>query len=188
MGRIDRTAVAFGILFLTVLNTACASAPRDGGRRYEHPERGYSLPDPNQLEGATQKNWRKLRVADADFAFRGPNDVFMAISSHCDEAEVEPAALARQLLVGLSNRTRVEHESFVFADGNAFLQSVEATQDDSVIRAKTVTWVRGGCVVDWVLVTSGSLFDAEQTFDAWWRGFDPGSMSTLTDGLAEAGR
>ncbi len=187
MSRLYSAAVAFGALLLTVSITACVSARGEGGR-YLHRESGYSLPDPNQLGDSAKRVWRKVQVAEADFAFRGPNEAYMAISSHCDESGTDPAALGAQLLVGLSDRTRVEQERFAFAGGDAFLQSVEATQDDIPVRARTITWVRGGCVVDWVLVTAGSFPDVEETFDSWWRGFDPGSMPAASHRRAEAAR
>ena len=183
-------AVFIGIFFLAGSIAGCASMG-DGRGRYEHPEWGYSVPYPNQVAASEGNAWRKVRVEDADLAFRGPNDAFMALSSHCDESEDDPAVLGSQLLVGLQNRTRVASERFEFAGGHVFSQIVEATQGDVAVRTKTITLVRGGCVVDWVLAALDSLPDlpdAIETFDSWWRGFDPGSMPGSVDGLAEAGR
>lgn len=156
--------------------------------RYEHAEWGYSVPYPQSLAASVTMAWRELRLDDADLAFRGPGGAFMAISSHCGERSGDPAVLARQLLVGLKNRKPVSSKRFEFAGGQAFFQIVDSRRDEGAVRTKTVTLVRGGCVVDWLLTALGSLAEVEASFDAWWRAFDPGSMPESTDHAPEMGR
>lgn len=192
-GTIDTRKVLSGSIFraaalhtvLVVGITSCVSTI-DPWTRFEHAERGYSVPYPQSLTTTAKPAWRQLKVKDADLAFGGPRDAFMAITSHCDEPNADPAVLGRQLLVGLKNRSSVSSETFEFAGGQAFSQIVESTEDDSAVRTKTVTLVRGGCVVDWVLTVPGPLADAEAVFDEWWQGFDPGSMPGPTDDVSEA--
>lgn len=162
------------LMLLVVCGVAgCAGTPASW-TRFEHAEWGYSVPYPSSLAKVV---WRELRIDDADLAFRGPKDAVMAISSHCEERIADPVILAKQLLVGLGKRTSVTSERFEFAGGRAFSQVVDSSAEETAVRTKTVTLVRGGCVVDWVLTAKGSLAEnVEASFDAWWRGFDPGSM------------
>jgi hypothetical protein len=177
-----RAAVLVVFLFSVIIG--CVGTV-DHRTRFEHPEWGFSVPYPQSFVAAPEITWRKLRVKDADLAFRGPNDTFMAISSQCQEQNGDPAVLGRQLLVGVPNRSAVSRERFEFAGGLAFSQVVNSIQDDASVQTKTVTLVRGDCVVDWVLAAPGSIAEVETVFDLWWRGFDPGSMPRAGEEIAE---
>lgn len=177
-----RAAVLIVFLFNVIIG--CVGTV-DDRTRFEHPEWGFSVPYPQSFVAASEITWRKLRVKDTDLAFRGPNDTFMAISSQCREQNADPAVLGRQLLVGLPNRSAVSRERFEFAGGLAFSQVVNSVKDDASVQTKTVTWVRGDCVVDWVLAAPDSIAEVETVFDLWWRGFDPGSMPGPDEEIAE---
>jgi hypothetical protein len=156
--------------------------------RFEHAELGYFVPYPQNLAVEPRIAWREFRVEDTDLAFRGPDDTFMAISSHCDGQNKDPAVLGKQLLVGLPNRSSVSRDQFEFAGGHAFSQVVDSTHETSSVQTKTVTWVRGNCVVDWVLAAPESIAAVEAVFDEWWGNFDPGSMPGSSEdvvGVAE---
>jgi hypothetical protein len=183
---------AFGlgawIAFVCSVSIGCASTSRTVPR-FDVATTGYSVPNPNQLPATGDIYWRSVNVSDCDLAFRGPQHAFIAVSSHCGEPEESPSVLGRQLLVGIKNRSVISTEEFAFAGGAAFSQVVEAKSradsEEPAVRTKTVTLVRGGCVVDWVLADGSLDPNIEATFDQWWRGFDPGSMPSLKVSVAE---
>lgn len=167
-------------VFVAFAAVSCAGSGFKHGI-YTQPEVGYSIPDPNRLAPAQAeseaKAWSRTSIRGADLAYHGPHDAYMALSSHCDEDETRPALLARQLLVGLEKRKRLSAEEFEFAGGQAFRQSIQSLDESGeALRTRTVTLVRGGCVVDWVMVVPGSVPEVEETFDRWWQAFDPGTM------------
>lgn len=166
--------------FLAAATVSCATVGMRSGI-YTDPEVGYSIPHPNQLADETsQENsprWIRAQVSGTDLAYRGPDDAFLALSSHCEELEFRPAVLARQLLVGLKNRELLSKEEFDFAGGRAFRQRVTSEDEEGgLIRMRTVTLVRAGCVVDWVMVSKHDVPEVDASFDRWWNAFDPGSM------------
>ena len=184
------TRNAWGIEIVCVLLAAGAVACASSGFRsgiYTDDETGYSIPDPNLVSAAEGLIWSRESVNGTDLAFRGPDDAFLAISSHCDATELSPAVLGRQLLVGLKDRKLSLREEFEFAGGKAFRQIVDAVDKagDSV-RTNTVTLVRAGCVVDWMLVAKGPMPEVEASFDRWWRAFDPGRMPVVASVPAPA--
>jgi hypothetical protein len=168
-------SVVAGILCLAGGLAGCAS-PGGSSERFEHAKLGYTISYPERIDPSQQAVWHRLKVEDADLAYRGPGDSMMAISSRCNERQTDPAVLGRQLLIGLRNRIRLTSERFEFAGGLAFSQVVRSKQGDVSVRTKTVTLVRGGCVIDWVLAAPDPPPELEQIFDLWWRGFDPGAM------------
>jgi len=176
------------LIVLLVAGIAGCANSAEHWTRYEHVEWGYSVPYPQLLATSMTRAWRELRVKDADLAFRGPGGAFMTISSQCGKQSGDPAVLARQLLVGLENRKPVSKKRFEFAGGQAYTQTIDSSGDERAVRTKTVTLVRGDCVVDWLLTALGSLADVEASFDVWWRAFDPGSMPESTDHVPEMGR
>lgn len=166
--------------------TSCAggrSEWRAAEGRISHMQIGYSIPDLARREGgdpADAMGWNRVRVPEADLAFRADDRSYVAISSRCDVEQTEPQLLARQLLIGLKKRIKKSEASFDFAGGKVFSQVFAAEAGDSSVYAKTVTWLRGGCIVDWYLVTTSPPDRAESAFDSWWQGFDPGSIPEST--------
>lgn len=173
-----RIACIRGIACLLALggSVSCASTGIESGV-YTHPEIGYSIPEPDRVADEASPAWRRTRVEGTDIAYRAPDESYLAVSSHCDEKEVRPGVLARQLLVGLKNRELTMRKEFEFAGGRAFAQRVESTDEAGrVIHTRTITLVRGGCVVDWVLVTRNLDTSVAGSFESWWQAFDPGEM------------
>lgn len=183
-----RNAWGSALVYLLIAGgiVSCASSGFKSGV-YTHPTIGYSIPDPNRLvDDEEDAVWVRTSIKQADLAYRDASDTFIAVSSHCEETESRPAVLGRQLLVGLKNRELVSKEEFEFAGGAAFRQTVESKSDTGdVIRTRTVTLVRAGCVVDWVMVAKGVDPQADTTFDQWWQAFEPGGMSSPSPALAE---
>ncbi len=179
-------SVVVGISCLAGVLAGCAST---GGssERFEHAKLGYSIPYPERMDPSQQAAWQRLKIKDADLAYRGPGDSMMAISSRCNEKQTDPVVLGRQLLIGLHNRTRLTSARFEFAGGHAFSQVVRSREGDVSVRTKTVTLVRGGCVIDWVLAAPDLPPALEETFDRWWREFDPGAMPGSAEDLGEEG-
>ena len=180
-------AAAMRWLLLAILLPACASS--GGGaatERFRHGEHGYSLAPPVAVEDVA---WRSVDLADAAVAYRGPNAAWMALSSNCTQAKHEdPATLGRQLLVGISDRERLESESFDFADGQAFRQLVESRGPGRRVRTRTVTLVRGDCVLDWVLAVPVGQPAVEQSFESWWRGLEFEAVPVPQTQLGQADR
>ena len=80
----------------------------------------------------------------------------------------------------------IANEAFAFAGGQAFRQRVESEDEDGmVIFTRTVTLVREGCVVDWMLVESLAVPEVVSSFDRWWRAFMPGEMPKSSSDVAE---
>lgn len=185
-GKGDGWSIVVGIICLAGGLAGCAGS---GGNslRLEHSDLGYSIPNPGHVESTEQAVWQFVDVKNADFAYRGPGDSMMAISSRCAESQTDPAVLGRQLLIGLPDRTRLSSERFDFAGGHAYSQIVKSGKDADSVRTKTVTLVRAGCVIDWVLAAAEYSAQVEAAFDLWWRGFDPGAMPAPAASAGEAG-
>ncbi len=173
--RAPRAGIA-ALAALATFGSACASSGLgpDGFRHHGH---GYSLPHPSDPPGT---RWQVTEVDDAKVAYRSDGEAFMALDSRCNDEGAkpeDPAVLARQLLVGIANRTRIESDAFEFAGGRAYAQVVDSKDErGEVVRTRTVTLVRGHCVIDWVLVfETGEAGhpEIEASFEAWWRGFEP---------------
>jgi hypothetical protein len=182
-----RNAWSVGLMCVLVAGgvASCAGSSFKKGI-YTDPELGYSIPDPNAHDEAVGPRWSRTSIKGTDLAYRGPDHAFLALSSHCDEDESRPNVLGRQLLVGLKNRRMISNEAFEFADGQAFRQSVESKDEDGdVIFMQTVTLVREGCVVDWMLVENRAVPEVVSSFDRWWRAFMPGEMPKASSDLPE---
>lgn len=175
------------IAFAAAFVPSCASTTQLDDQGFRHGDHGYRQPHPADVDGV---RWHVIDVVDAHVAYRGSGDAFMALDSRCANEEPDPAVLGRQLLVGIDNRHRLESDSFAFAGGRAYAQLVE-TNDEAggVVRTRTVTLVRGGCVIDWVLAVEAGNPAVESAFERWWRGFEPKSGSDEVvpgDALVEA--
>jgi hypothetical protein len=181
-GRGGGWFVAVGLMVLAGGLAGCAGA---GSQRLEHAKPGYSISNPAWSDASEKAVWHRLKVKHADFAYRGPSDSMMAISSRCKETQTDPVLLGRQLLIGLQQRTRLTSERFEFAGGQAFSQVVESHEDGVSVRTKTVTLVRSGCVIDWVLAAPDYPPEVEEAFDLWWQGFDASAMAPSDDSPGE---
>jgi hypothetical protein len=153
---------------------AVASTVMLEGGRWHHRGLGYSIEAP-------AAGWQPLQVEGADLAFRGPGGFTQSVSSRCDTPLAGPRTLARHLVVGLPDRSRLEARA-VEGDGRpGWLQRYELKLDATTRRLTTVTVVMGRCVVDFVLVEPGAEPGSEAEFERWWGSFrwaaQPGSAS-----------
>ena len=75
--------------------------------------------------------------------------------------------MARQLLIGIPERTLREGGPREIAGRSGWLQTFDARLDGRMVRIKTMTLVSGDCAYDLVLVAEGDSEPAERVFDAW---------------------
>lgn len=145
----------------------CAAAPLvaiDGG--FRHAQHGYRI----GLPPSASPPWERARVEGSDLAYRHPGPVWMTLSSRCHVPISRPQILARHLRIGIPEHI-VREAGPVEANGlPGWQQSFDATQDGTLVRIKTVTFVANDCAFDAVLsAREGEGFEAaEPAFDVWW--------------------
>ena len=143
---------------------ACASTLRLEEGRWRHGVLGYSI-------DAFAPGWVPLEVDGVDLAFRGPGGAVTSLSSRCHTSLAEPQILARHLVIGLRDRTRLEAGA-VLVDGRpGWLQRYDVTVDASTRRLTSVTTVVRECVIDFVLVEPHPASGSAQEFERWWGSF-----------------
>lgn len=143
---------------------ACASPLRLEEGRWRHGALGYEIDAP-------APGWVPLEVDGADLAFRGPDGATQSLSSRCHTPLAEPRILARHLVIGLPDRSRLEARA-VLVDGRpGWLQRYEIRVDASRRRLTSVTTVVHECVIDFVLVEADAPGGAAAEFDRWWGSF-----------------
>ena len=139
---------------------ACASTLRLEEGRWRHGALGYSI-------DALAPGWVPLEVDGVDLAFRGPGGATTSLSSRCHTPLAEPRVLARHLVIGLPDRSRLEARA-VLVDGRpGWLQRDEVTVDASIRQLTSVTTVVRECVIDFVLVEPGTAPGSAQEFERW---------------------
>ena len=157
-----RCAVPVGLVLVLALLLGCASdfLAIDGG--FRHSAHGYTLGLPN----GPGPPWMRVRVEDAQIAFRRPGPQTISVQSRCGQPLTSPSILARHLLIGVSPRTLREAGPTEVDGRSAWTQTVDAAGG---VRLKTVTTVMDDCVVDWILAApAGANFElAERAFDRW---------------------
>ena len=145
-----------------------APTPALEGERYPVPGHGSSLDAPGG-EGAA---WTLASVPGALLTFRGvagssAERASMSLVERCAAAPALPRLAARQLLIGLDDREFLEDRSCEVGGMAGWLQSLDASDEETRVHLRTVTRLESGCSLDWVLVApQGAGLDA--TFDAWW--------------------
>ncbi len=150
----------------------------DGGRAgFVHRELGYRIDAPAGPGGP----WRRIDLEGADLAFRGGDGegpVSFSLLSRCRDPwpDVEPAILARHLLIGSPRRELLAAGPGEVAGRPAWIQVLRTTGEGGRPAAfKSVTARLGDCVFDWILVASGEGAmpggELERSFDAWWESF-----------------
>ena len=153
---------------LVVLQTAaCASDLVFENGRYHHRRHHYSIASP----GGEGSAWRRVEVEGAELVFRGPGRATMSLMEQCGSPPAEARVLARQLLIGLEERTLLSEGPLGAGETPGWMQRIDAVQDGEVIRLKTVTRVIGQCGYDWILIVPGELEEHETVFDRWWESF-----------------
>jgi hypothetical protein len=141
-----------------------------GPEGYRHKALGYRIPVP----ATGGSGWRRVRVEDADIAYRGPSHALMALTSRCDEPKSPPEVLARQLLFGIRERRVLSSGRVELRGMEGWSQQIVGLGEAGRIEARTVSFVAGGCVFDWMLVAPETLAAIEPVFAGWWRGFELG--------------
>lgn len=137
-----------------------------------HKSLGYSIAHP----GASSRNWERIEVDGADLSYRGaPAGEFarasISLISQCGRPMARPELLARQLLIGTSERS-VEAAGPIDVNGSAgWFQIFETRLDGVSVRVKTVTVVESDCSFDFVLTAPSLPAALEAAFDRWWRSF-----------------
>jgi hypothetical protein len=157
-----------GLLGAVLIGAGCASSPMlriEGG--YRHELHGYAIARP---DGAGEA-WQRVTAEGAALAFRRPGPESMGLESRCGRPVAEPVFAARDLLIGMRERTLVAAGPTQVDGRDAWTQTLDTVQAGVSVRMKTVTLVAAGCSFDWVLTTPGSFEQAEQSFDAWWGSF-----------------
>jgi len=163
-------AYAFGVclcLLVVFQASACSSDLLLEDGRYQPRRRHYSIAEP----GGEGSVWRRVRVEGAEIAFKGPGRANMSLIEHCGRSVAAPRSLARQLLIGLEERTLVEEGPLDADETWGWVQRLDATADGERLQLKTVTRVIGACSYDWILIVPGELERHEPVFDDWRRSF-----------------
>jgi hypothetical protein len=152
----------FAVCVLACL--ACASTLRLEEGRWRHGGLGYSVDAP-------APGWVPLELDGADLAFRGPGGATRSLSSSCHTPLADAQVLARHLVIGLPERSRLEARG-VRVDGRpGWLQRYEVTLDASTRRLTSVTTVVRECVIDFLLVEPDTAPGSAQEFELWWGSF-----------------
>ena len=153
---------------------SCASSPvvvASGSNSYEHRRLGYEIGRPDAGAGP----WKRFKHRGADLAFRRPlpegGTASMILMSECGRPQAAVGTLARQLLIGQGDRTRIASGAVDLHGQTGWSQSFETVEEGQRIRVKSVTLTSGKCTFDWVLVARGDFGEAEAEFDRWWPTF-----------------
>ncbi len=155
-----RRGFAVGVLVCL----ACASTLTLEEGRWRHGRLGYSIDAPTP-------GWVPLEVDGVDLAFRGPGGSTRSLSSRCHTSLAEPKVLARHLVIGLPDRSRLGARA-VLVDGRpGWLQRYEIRLDAVTRRLTSVTTVVRKCVIDFVLVEPDTAHGSAQEFERWWGSF-----------------
>ena len=169
-------AAASGLLPGLLLATACAGdlMAIDGG--YRHRRHGYLIDAP---QGG---DWEEVRVEGAVLAFRWSGRGTISLQSRCGRPVADPAVMARQLVIGVKDRTLRQGGPVVVAGRSGWSQTFDTVHDGAAVRVKTVTLVEDRCIFDWTLAATGSFEAAEPDFDAWWSSFRLSAESVAVGG------
>jgi hypothetical protein len=175
-----------GLGGLVLLLAACAGDLVAMKTGFRNPRLGYTIARPSEEAG----EWRRVDLEGADLAFRGPGGATMSLLARCGQARpVNPAILARNLLIGVGDREIERAAPVAHAGHPGWEQVVRVRGDGTPLTLKTVTVATQRCVFDWVL-TAGSDFAAlEPVFDQWWASFraEPGPAAEEAPPRAVAG-
>ena len=177
-------AAAFALAAALVGACAGPHAVLEGGR-YRVPGHASSIAAPG--EGGS--GWVSLRVDGAALAFRGESGTAtagasMSLLERCAAAAGRPRVVARQLLIGLTEREFGEDRAVEVAGRAGWLQALDASDGEERVHLRTVTRVEDACSLDFVLVAPPGRPDLDGVFDAWWQSWrpDPGAEAPRAGG------
>jgi hypothetical protein len=165
-GKAARAAWAQGLPLL-LLFLACASDLVAVGGGYRDRRLGYTIGSPEGASGG----WQRVAVDGAALAFRRSGPDTMILQTHCGGPVADPALMARQLVIGVRDRTLRQAGPVAIDTHPGWSQTFDTLQEGVAVRVKTVTLVVDDCTFDWVLASAGSFESAEVAFDAWTRSF-----------------
>jgi len=148
---------------------ACAGPLRrtpDG--RFHHDRHHYTIAAPPTVSGVT---WKRVDVDGADLAFRGSDTSLLTVMSECRPVgEARASLLARQLLIGIDERQRVESHPVALHGDPGWMQVFRTLDGRREVEVRSVT-IRGGrCVFDMLWVGPPGAPGAD-AFDGWWSSF-----------------
>jgi hypothetical protein len=168
MGRLRRRAV-LGLTLLWLPACARDLVAENGGWR--------SLRDGYWI-GSPGPEWRRVELDGAALAFRQGDQGSLSLQARCGRPLADPAILARQLVIGIPERTLREAAPSSVAGLPAWTQTFDARLDGRTLRTKSVTLVAGACAYDLVLVAGEDFGPSERSFDAWVRSFSPPGVAS----------
>jgi hypothetical protein len=149
------------------LIAGCASNLARTEDGYRHTGHHYTIGAPRGF-GAP---WERIEVEGAWIAFRRPGPQTVSMQSHCGRPVAHPAIMARNLVLGVRERTLRQAGPVAVAGRSGWSQTFDTRSDGVAVRVKTVTVVIDGCTYDWTLAAVGDFAPAERAFDAWWGTF-----------------
>ena len=115
--------------------------------------------------------WERVEIDGAWIGFRRPGPQTVSMQSRCGRPVAHPAIMARNLVLGIPERSLRQAGPIVVAGQNGWSQTFDTRSDGVAVRVKTVTVVIDGCTYDWTLAAVGDFAPAERAFDAWWGTF-----------------
>ena len=158
-----------GIALLVVcLAAGCASDLQRTPTGFHHRKHGYSIGIPDGVGPA----WTETEVEGAWIAFRRPGRETIALQSRCGRPVADAAVMARNLVVGVGERTLLQAGPVAVGGSNGWLQTFDVVSDGIEARVTTVTAVIEDCTFDWTLVSKGEPLETRQAFDTWWATFE----------------
>jgi len=138
--------------------------------RYRHRKLGYRI---SAIDGGPEDAWKRVDIEGADLAYRSATEDSVSISSSCRKTRAGPGILSRKLMIGTARERVLGGGPVAIGEDQGWTQTIETSEGGIHLRIKTVTLLSGGCVYDWVLLsTSPDSFElAEPIFDLWWQSF-----------------
>lgn len=159
--------VAVAALWLLGCAGDVVASGKGADRVFRHRELDYRIPPPG---GGEEGPWERFDLEGADLAFRN-GGATMTLLSRCtrQQSDAPPMILAQHLLFGIEERALRQSGPALVDGASGWSQTYDTVQTGRVVRIKSVTLQRAGCVFDWVLVAALPAGSQEQTFDRWWR-------------------
>jgi hypothetical protein len=166
-------------LTLLLLLPVCARDPSRENGVWHGTRAGFRIAEPAAV-GGPDSAWERFDLEGAALAFRRGKLETMSLQARCGRPVTSPVLLARQLVIGIPERTLRQAGPVVVAGQSGWTQTLDVRFENRTARLKTVTLVAGGCAYDLMLVANGEFEPVERVFDAWVDSF-------ALSGVASAG-
>ena len=155
---------------LLSLAASCATGPlRPVDGRLVHRELGYSVDPPRFDPG----QWRQVQVEGSDLAYRRSDGASLALMSDCTRGSARPVLLARQLLIGTSERELIESHPIALRGHAGWKLAFRTLEDGREVTVRAVVVTADECTFDWLWVAPGREEGAPWFVD-WWASFERG--------------